>query len=114
MGGVPFSGSTEQSQGIGQLNVTVTDLSRIAQENAARAEESASMAAELKVQASELSVTVGILLTLLGEHRRNDVRICPARPGRGGRRRSDRNAPVASSSAAPAISRRAPALTRAS
>ena len=106
--------STEQSQGIGQLNVTVTDLDRITQENAARAEESASMAAELKVQASELSVTVGILLTLLGGRRRNDVRGLPGEARPGGRRRSDRNAPVASSSAAPAISRRAPALTRAS
>jgi methyl-accepting chemotaxis protein len=104
--------STEQSQGIGQLNVTVTDLDRITQENAARAEESASMAAELKVQASELSVTVGILLTLLGGRRRNDARGLPGEARPGGRRRSDRNAGAASPSSAPAISRRAPELTR--
>ncbi len=104
--------STEQSQGIGQLNVTVTDLDRITQENAARAEESASMAAELKVQASELSVTVGILLTLLGGRRRNDARGLPGEARPGGRRRSDRNAGAAGPSSAPAISRRAPELTR--
>ncbi|MFO1452037.1 MAG: methyl-accepting chemotaxis protein [Opitutaceae bacterium] len=82
--------STEQSQGIGQLNVTVTELDRITQASASRAEESATMAADLKVQASELSVTVGILLTLLGGRRRNDMLGLPGERRPGGRRRSDR------------------------
>ena len=82
--------STEQSQGIGQLNAAVTDVDRVTQQNAARAEESASMAEELKAQASDLTVTVGSLLSLLGGKRRNDQVGMPGEPRPGGRRKIDK------------------------
>ena len=84
--------STEQSQGIGQLNAAVTDVDRVTQQNAARAEESASMAEELKAQASDLTITVGSLLTLLGGKRRNDIAGMPGEARPGGRRKIDKQA----------------------
>lgn len=53
------SASGEQSQGIDQLNLAVTDLDKVTQQNAANAEESASAAEELNGQAEEMRSLVG-------------------------------------------------------
>ena len=82
--------SVEQNEGIAQLNGSVVDMDRVTQENAARAEESSSTAEELKAQAAQLSSTVGLLLTLLGGKRRNDLVGQPGEIRPGGRRRRDR------------------------
>jgi methyl-accepting chemotaxis protein len=49
----------EQSSGIGQVNVAVTQLDSMQQQNAALVEESAAAAESLKVQATQLSELVG-------------------------------------------------------
>lgn len=84
--------SVEQNEGIAQLNGAVVDMDRVTQENAARAEESSSTAEELKAQAAQLASTVGLLLTLLGGKRRNDLVGQPGEVRPGGRRRRDRAA----------------------
>ena len=61
--------SSEQSQGIEQVNTTVTQIDKITQANAAAAEESAAAAEELTAQAAELNNLVGNLLTLVGAKR---------------------------------------------
>lgn len=53
------SASGEQSQGIDQLNLAVTDLDKVTQLNAANAEESASAAEELNGQSEEMRSLVG-------------------------------------------------------
>ncbi|MCA6218779.1 MCP four helix bundle domain-containing protein [Ideonella sp. B7] len=52
------SATREQSQGIGQVNVAVTDLDRMTQQNAALVEQSTAAAESLKDQASRLSSVV--------------------------------------------------------
>jgi len=51
--------STEQSQGIGQVNVAVSQLDQMTQQNAALVEESAAAAESLKDQALRLSGIIG-------------------------------------------------------
>ena len=51
--------SSEQSDGIGQVNVAVTQLDQMTQQNAALVEESAAAAESLKQQASSLAKVVG-------------------------------------------------------
>ena len=58
--------STEQSQGIAQVNTSVTEMDRVTQGNAATAEETASIASELEQQASELQKAVAALTRLVG------------------------------------------------
>lgn len=58
--------SREQSQGIQQVNMAVTQMDKITQGNAAGAEESASAAEELSAQASSLKEVVGELLSMVG------------------------------------------------
>lgn len=50
--------STEQSQGIGQLNSAVSQMDKITQSNASNAEETAAAAEELTAQASSMRSTV--------------------------------------------------------
>ena len=52
------SATREQSQGIGQVNLAVTDLDRMTQQNAALVEQSTAAAESLKDQAGRLSGTV--------------------------------------------------------
>ncbi len=52
--------TTEQSQGIGQVNLAVTELDQMTQQNAALVEQSAAAAESLKDQAHHLSQIVGI------------------------------------------------------
>ncbi|RZL11616.1 MAG: chemotaxis protein [Rubrivivax sp.] len=53
------STTTEQSQGIGQVNLAVTELDQMTQQNAALVEQSAAAAESLKDQAQQLSQIVG-------------------------------------------------------
>ena len=59
------SACQEQNQGIGQVNVAVTQMDKVTQSNAANAEESASAAEELNAQADGLKEAVGDLLRLV-------------------------------------------------
>jgi len=58
--------STEQAQGIEQINQAVTQMDRVTQQNAASAEESASASEELNAQAESMMEVVGDLMTLVG------------------------------------------------
>ena len=50
--------STEQAQGIAQVNIAVTEMDNVTQQNAATAEESASASEELNAQAEEMKAFV--------------------------------------------------------
>jgi len=58
--------SKEQSQGISQVNVAVTQMDKVTQSNAANAEETASAAEQLNAQADSLRSAVSDLLKLVG------------------------------------------------
>lgn len=58
--------SKEQAQGIGQVNMAVSAMDNVVQQNSASAAESASASAELSSQAQELNVLVGQLLAIVG------------------------------------------------
>jgi methyl-accepting chemotaxis protein len=81
--------SSEQSEGIAQVNVAVSHMDKVTQSNAAIAEEGAATAEELNTQSAQLTETVGHLLTLIGGRRVNDIRGLPGQPQRGGRRPID-------------------------
>ena len=56
--------SRQQSQGIEQVNIAVSEMDKVVQQNAANAEESASAAEELSSQAQELYALVAELTAL--------------------------------------------------
>ena len=58
--------SSEQSQGISQINTAVSQMDKITQSNAANAEETAAAAEELTAQSAALKDTVGQLRQLVG------------------------------------------------
>ena len=57
--------STEQAQGIEQVNVAVTEMDKVVQANAAGAEETASASEEMNAKAEEMKGFVGNLVTLV-------------------------------------------------
>lgn len=57
--------SSEQAQGIEQVNIAVTEMDKVTQQNAANAEESASASEELNAQAEELKGFVSELLEMV-------------------------------------------------
>jgi methyl-accepting chemotaxis protein len=61
--------SVEQSKGIEQINVAVTQMNSVTQSNSASAEESASAAEEMAGQAQTLTDLVGELTALVNGHR---------------------------------------------
>lgn len=62
--------SKEQSQGIEQINIAITEVEQVTQQNAASAEESASASEEMSAQAHEMKTMVDDLLELIdGEAR---------------------------------------------
>jgi len=61
--------STEQSQGIGQINQAMAQMDQVTQSNAAGAEESASASEELNSQAEELRRMVSDLQRMVGGSR---------------------------------------------
>jgi methyl-accepting chemotaxis protein len=58
--------SREQTEGVQQINVAVSDMDKVVQSNAASAEESAAAAEELNQQASALNTAVATLRVLTG------------------------------------------------
>ncbi|MBI5593189.1 MAG: hypothetical protein HY881_22220 [Deltaproteobacteria bacterium] len=58
--------SNEQAQGIEQLNIAVTEMDKVTQQNAATAEESASASEELNAQAEEMKGFVAELTAVVG------------------------------------------------
>jgi methyl-accepting chemotaxis protein len=58
--------SSEQAQGIGQINTAVTELDKVTQQNAANAEESASAAEEMSAQAETMKGVVAELQSMVG------------------------------------------------
>jgi methyl-accepting chemotaxis protein len=61
--------SSEQTQGIGQINTAVGQMDKVTQSNAASAEESAAAAEELNAQAQVMKQSVSELLQLVGGQR---------------------------------------------
>ena len=61
--------STEQAQGIEQVNIAVTEMDKVTQQNAATAEESASASEELNAQAEEMKSFVADLAAMVGGNR---------------------------------------------
>ena len=57
--------SSEQTQGIDQINRAVSEIEKVVQQNAASAEQSASASEEMNVQAEQMKVFVGDLQSLL-------------------------------------------------
>ncbi|MFA6542938.1 MAG: hypothetical protein WCS99_00830, partial [Limisphaerales bacterium] len=109
--------SSEQSQGIGQVNTAVTQMDKVTQSNAASAEESASAAEELNGQTNSLKEAVNELQRLMGSDAQSarpatragvEVMPGPARHNGGAR-------PATKSPARPAATKRsnAPALVNA-
>jgi methyl-accepting chemotaxis protein len=58
--------SNEQSEGIGQINMAISQMDKVTQSNAASAEETASAAEELNAQSEELRATSQELAALVG------------------------------------------------
>ncbi len=58
--------SGEQNQGIGQINIAVSQMDKVTQSNAGNAEETAAAAEELNSQAASLKEVVHSLQTLIG------------------------------------------------
>ena len=58
--------SSEQAQGIDQVNTAVAQMDKVTQQNAANAEESASASEELSSQAESMNDVVAQLVTLVG------------------------------------------------
>ncbi len=58
--------SNEQAQGIDQVNIAVSQMDQVTQQNAASAEENASASEELTAQAEEMKGFVGDLVALVG------------------------------------------------
>lgn len=71
--------SSEQSQGIVQVNTAVSQMGQVTQSTAAGAEESAAAAEELSAQAVELTAVVGQLLTLVDGPRPPEAQNLPGR-----------------------------------
>jgi len=62
------TGSREQSQGISQINMAISQMDKLTQATACNTEETASVCHELNEHAQEMKNTVRDLLTLLGEN----------------------------------------------
>jgi methyl-accepting chemotaxis protein-1 (serine sensor receptor) len=57
------SASSEQTAGIGQINVAVAQMDQVTQQNAALVEEAAAAAAAMRNQAKRLAASVGVFRT---------------------------------------------------
>jgi methyl-accepting chemotaxis protein len=92
------SASSEQSQGIVQVNAAVAEMDSVVQSNAASAEEGASAAEQLGAQAESLNSMGAELLRLVGGRNPAQPQPIPARQGSPARP-SDAPAPVTSPTA---------------
>jgi methyl-accepting chemotaxis protein len=86
--------SKEQSDGITQGNLAVSEVSNVTQANAGIADDNANVAEALREQSQLLSQTVGRLLDTIGGRRSDDAQGRPATPRPGGRRAIDRGTPA--------------------
>jgi|CXWL01.1.fsa_nt_gi methyl-accepting chemotaxis protein len=100
--------TNEQSQGIGQVNIAVSQMSKVTQTNATSAEESAAATEELNAQSAALRKATGGLQQLIGGRREHDALGMPGTPLPGGVRSYDR--PVGGGVPAPAPAPKTPAL----
>ncbi|MBI5579186.1 MAG: methyl-accepting chemotaxis protein [Deltaproteobacteria bacterium] len=66
--------STEQAQGIDQINKAVSEMDKVVQQNAATAEESASASEELNAQAEQMQAAIGQLVTIIGGNAERTVK----------------------------------------
>jgi methyl-accepting chemotaxis protein len=66
LNGEVSAASQEQSKGIDQVNIAISQMDKVTQSNAANAEESASASEELSAQAQELQGLVEQLKTMVG------------------------------------------------
>jgi methyl-accepting chemotaxis protein len=73
--------SREQSSGIDQVNIAITEMDKVVQQNAANAEESASASEEMNAQAVQLKEYVDDLVMLVTGNR-NQTAAAPARKQR--------------------------------
>jgi len=71
--------SKEQSNGIEQVNLAITEMDKVVQQNAANAEESASASEEMNAQAEQLKDFVGDLVQLVTGKKDQDSGITVAR-----------------------------------
>lgn len=81
--------SREQSEGIAQVNLAVTQMDQVTQANAATAEEGAASAEELQASATELAEQVAKAMQHIGGRRMNDAKGEAGEPRPGGKRRQD-------------------------
>jgi len=58
--------SSEQAQGISQVNTAVNEVNKVTQQNAASAEESASASEEMNAQAEQMKQFVAELVAMVG------------------------------------------------
>lgn len=66
------AGSTEQAEGIRQVNEAVADMDGVVQRNAANAEECASASEEMKAEAERMRLSVGDLMKMVGHAGRRE------------------------------------------
>ncbi len=71
------SGSTSQSEGIGQVNTAVEQMNQVTQQNAANAEESAGASEEMSAQAAQMDAFVQDLVGLMNGSSGRTLRALP-------------------------------------
>ena len=71
--------SQEQSQGIGQINIAVSEMDKVVQQNAANAEESASASEEMNAQAEQMRGFVDDLVALVGSDSKDSKGVLASR-----------------------------------
>jgi methyl-accepting chemotaxis protein len=74
--------SSEQRQGVEQVNLAVSQMDKVTQSNASNAEESAAAAEELNAQALTLKEAVTELATLIGTDRQSNYQPSPTQSER--------------------------------
>jgi methyl-accepting chemotaxis protein len=79
--------SQEQSHGISQVNIAVSEMDKVTQQSAANAEESASASEELNAQAEQMKTYVEDLLAVVGGTNGGEHRLLITGPSREGRKR---------------------------
>ncbi|MBI5693065.1 MAG: nitrate- and nitrite sensing domain-containing protein [Verrucomicrobia bacterium] len=89
----------EQTKGISQANVSVSQMEKITEAGAQGAEETATRAAELNQQAHQLTTAVGELMLLANGQRENDPLGLPGQPQHGGKRARDQRVATSASEA---------------
>ena len=72
--------SQEQSNGVGQINIAISEMDKITQQNAANAEESAAAAEELNAQAEQMNDFVDDLTAMVTGKRTSGTAIMTSRP----------------------------------